>query len=287
MRYIFCQGTYLGDADKIRQVLINLIGNAIKFTTQGNIKIIIYEYQNKSELKANEIELYFGIQDTGMGISEVEQKKLFNRFSQIETSKNYNLQGTGLGLSICKKIVELMSGQIGVESIPEQGSKFWFTVKLEYVDKPVDKSSLKANNNHQTKNIPQSILIKIGKILVAEDNQVNQKVIKNQLKRIGYDCDIVENGQVAINKLQKESYNLILMDCQMPILDGYDATKIIRHQEANQNIIIIALSASAMTDDKQKCLNAGMNDYLSKPCSIDELQTMIIKWIGKNESLTK
>jgi CheY-like chemotaxis protein len=174
-----------------------------------------------------------------------------------------------------------MAGKIGFESIPNRGSNFWFTAKLESIDEILDNTSVTVLISQQRNNHHQSILIKPEKILVAEDNKVNQKVIKNQLKKIGYECDIVENGQAVFEQLQRRHYDLILMDCQMPILDGYDTTYQIRHQETTKNIIIIGLSAFAMKDDKQKCLDSGMNDYLSKPCSIPELEQMIQKWLKK------
>ncbi|TAE59777.1 MAG: response regulator [Nostocales cyanobacterium] len=270
---------YLGDPHRLRQILVNLLGNAVKFTSQGKIKITIHKYQTQDKMKSKEIELYFSIEDSGIGISKEDQKNLFQPFSQVENTTTRNFAGTGLGLSICKKLVELMAGKIGVNSTLHCGSNFWFTAKLEFVDEVNDTLSVISSISQQENNDHQSVLIKSEKILVAEDNKVNQKVISNQLKRIGYECDIVDNGQAVIDKLQEKSYHLILMDCQMPILDGYDATYQIRHQEITKNLIIIGLSAFAMKDDKQKCLDAGMNDYLSKPCSIPELEKMIQKWL--------
>ncbi|BAQ66564.1 response regulator [Geminocystis sp. NIES-3709] len=273
---------YLGDCQRLKQILINLVGNAIKFTSKGNIKIIIKEYSRLSDNKQNEIELYFAIQDSGIGINLEDQKKLFLPFSQVENSTTKNFQGTGLGLSICKKLVELMGGNIGIKSNLDQGSTFWFTANLKSLSY-LSSESL----NYQTKEniIDKKFIAKQEKILLVEDNKVNQIVVKNQLKKIGYKCDIADNGQIALDLLKKKSYDLIFMDCQMPILDGYDTTLAIRQNEKTKDMIIIGLTAFAMEKDKEKCIDSGMNSYLSKPCNLNEISSAIKKWIkGKNNS---
>jgi signal transduction histidine kinase/CheY-like chemotaxis protein len=277
---------YLGDPDRLKQILMNLIGNAVKFTERGSVTITIENYQAAAELPANEIELYFAIQDTGIGILLEDQNKLFQPFSQVNDSSTRKFEGTGLGLSICKKLVGLMGGKIGVTSEINQGSTFWFTAKLKCIAlevlSPLGQKDLtqstQDNQNQQISELRETL----ATILVVEDNRINQKLIKNQLKQLGYNCDIAENGAVALEKLQENSYPLILMDCQMPVLNGYDTTREIRQNEttqATQDMIIIGLTAFSMKDDRQKCLDAGMNDYLSKPCKLSQLQAMLEQWI--------
>ena len=271
---------YLGDSGRLKQILINLIGNAIKFTFTGSVKIIIQEFVANSAVgQENEeectIQLYFGIEDTGIGIALEAQNLLFQPFSQVESSTTRRFGGTGLGLAICKQIVELMDGSIGIKSHPNQGSTFWFTAKFQYLDcfpqaaiqKPSPKDPIK------------SVVLKTEKILLAEDNAINQKVVVTQFQRMGYKCDIAENGEVVLEKLKQKTYDIIFMDCQMPVLDGYDTTRVIRQNEQMKDLIIIGLTAFAMKDDREKCLDAGMNDYLAKPYTIPILQEMINKWI--------
>ncbi len=296
---------YLGDCQRLKQVLLNLIGNAVKFTAHGKIKIIIDKYStfldiktkplfkeenqnhilSKEDLaqlntqtnpKEDEIKLYFAIEDSGIGISSEDQKKLFLPFSQVENSTTKTFQGTGLGLSICKKLVELMGGNIGIESNIDQGSTFWFTVNLKSLN---DLSAESLQSENQENIMETKVITKQEKILLVEDNKVNQIVVKHQLRKIGYQCDIAENGQMALDLLQEKSYDLIFMDCQMPILDGYDATRAIRQNDQTKDLIIIGLTAFAMETDKEKCIDAGMNSYLSKPCSVNEIEIIIEKWI--------
>lgn len=265
---------YLGDSGRLKQVLINLIGNAIKFTFAGNVKIIIKEFVTDDE-DESKIQLYFGIEDTGIGIALEAQNLLFQPFSQVESSTTRRFGGTGLGLAICKQIVELMDGSIGVESHPNQGSTFWFTAKFQYLDRLPQAAIQKPSPKEPIK----QVVLKTEKILLAEDNAINQKVVVTQFQRMGYECDIAENGEVVLAKLKQKSYDIIFMDCQMPVLDGYDTTRIIRQNEQMQDLIIIGLTAFAMKDDREKCLDAGMNDYLAKPYTIPILQEMINKWI--------
>jgi CheY-like chemotaxis protein len=218
-----------------------------------------------------------------IGIDTENQIQLFQAFSQVENSSTRKFEGTGLGLFICQKLVGLMGGEIGVRSEINQGSTFWFTAKFKWLDldisSPLGQKDL-TQESQPTQNKPISELReKLAKILVVEDHRINQKLINNQLKKLGYSCDIVENGAVALEKLQENSYPLILMDCQMPVLDGYDTTREIRQNETKQDMIIIGLTAFSMKEDRQKCLDAGMNDYLSKPCQLSQLKEMLEKWI--------
>lgn len=267
----------LGDSFRLRQIIINLVNNAIKFTSQGEVNLIVEEIKidlSQYTNLENPICLKFSIKDTGIGIKKEQEEKLFKPFSQVNTSTTHNYGGTGLGLSICKQLVELMNGEIGLESNQEQGSLFWFNIIMDslLIVNNIE-NNLQSTNNFSAKSLREN------KILVVEDNRTNQTVIKLQMKKLGYTIDIANNGQEALEKLKINSYQLIFMDCQMPILDGYDTTRFIRETEHLKDNIIIGLTAFAMKGDEQKCLDAGMDDYVTKPISLDNLQIILNKWL--------
>lgn len=322
----------IGDLHKIQQILTNLIGNAIKFTEAGKIQVNVTKvaglpgeiYQNyltefsspSDKIMSNHCQLRFEVCDTGIGIKPEDQENIFKSFFQADSSSTRRYAGTGLGLAICQQLVQLMNGKIGVESEFGKGSKFWFTINVQYVtpnmtDEPSN-DVLEENTNTFTNTPSLASAGEAGenlaslKILVVEDTRVNQKVIQQQLKRLGCHADCVNNGQEALDQLELMDYDLILMDCQMPVLDGYAATQIIREREKQQKgdslavshspspkdpgdmipksktpksrTIIIGLTAYAMKGDREKCLAAGMDDYLSKPVSINDLSAMLQKW---------
>jgi signal transduction histidine kinase/DNA-binding response OmpR family regulator len=394
-----------GDVSRLRQILTNLVGNAIKFTKQGEV---IIEAVLESEA-SNTATIAFSVTDTGIGIPEDAQARLFHPFAQVDASMTRRYGGTGLGLAISRQLVELMGGEIGVESRPKAGSKFWFTLTFEkqinrgltqvspltaldlsrlrllivddnetnrtivryqvsawgievdeaenaaialqklrerpydlaildmqmpeidgetlgsqiksdpnlastklimmtsvhrwggakrmaelgfsaYLIKPVKQSRLldcimttmsptepvKASVS-PVQTMPSPVNSRL-KILLVEDNIVNQKVTLNQLKHLGYTADVAANGKEAIEMLNQIPYNLVLMDCQMPILDGYAATRAIREQQSRSQSVIIALTANAMLEDRERCLAAGMDDYLSKPISKEKLSEKLTYW---------
>lgn len=394
-----------GDVSRLRQILTNLVGNAIKFTKQGEV---IIKALLESET-SNTATIAFSVTDTGIGIPEDAQARLFHPFAQVDASMTRRYGGTGLGLAISRQLVELMGGEIGVESRPKAGSKFWFTLTFEkqmnrgltqvspvtaldlsrlrllvvddnetnrtivryqvsawgievdeaenaaialqklrersydlaildmqmpeidgemlgsqiksdpalastklimmtsvhrwggakrmaelgfsaYLIKPVKQSRLldcimttmsptepvKANVS-PVRTMPNPANSRL-KILLVEDNIVNQKVTLNQLKHLGYTADVAANGKEAIEMLNQIPYNLVLMDCQMPILDGYAATRAIREQQSRPQSVIIALTANAMLEDRERCLAAGMDDYLSKPISKEKLSEKLTYW---------
>jgi hypothetical protein len=427
-----------GDAGRLRQILTNLVGNAIKFTTQGEV-VVRTELQSETPTQAT---ILFSVTDTGIGITPEEQAKLFKPFSQVDASTTRKYGGTGLGLAVCKQLVTLMHGEIGVESRPNEGSRFWFAIPLKkhshplraeqrpfslpgqrllvvddnatnrkvvryqasqwgiqvdeadgaaaalkalqdaldsgtpydlalidmqmpevdgitlgkqiktnsiwatlplimltsnnqrgevqralnvgfaaYLIKPVKPSRLldtimtllgtepgpasglvssrraEVETSDSANSLPLSSQHKL-KILIAEDNFVNQKVALKQLKNLGYEADVVANGAEVLQLLETISYDLIFMDCQMPVLDGYEATREIRSRytgavlstannqslstdERHRQPIVIAMTANAMKEDRAKCLAAGMDDYLSKPVCREELQAMLIRWGNK------
>lgn len=245
-----------GDPIRLSQIFFNLIGNAIKFTEKGNIHIEI----KQRTFSNGQTALCISVEDTGIGISEDGQAKLFKRFSQSDSSITRRFGGTGLGLAICKQLIDLMDGEIGVDSTPAKGSRFWFNIPLiegktpeEF--EPIEKPFINTPNSGKRLNI-----------LIAEDNKVNQMLIKTVLQKLGHKVDIVFDGSEAVNAVQKQSYDLIVMDIQMPNMDGISATKTIRALNAPvSSIPIIALTANALPGDRETCLKAGMDGYLSKP----------------------
>lgn len=263
----------VGDHLRLKQILTNLVGNAMKFTEQGEVCVVVHlENTGPNE----QITLRFDIRDTGIGIPEDKLNRLFKAFSQIDSSTTRKYGGTGLGLAISEKLVALMGGQIWVKSKPDLGSTFSFTITA-YI----------GNLNRQMrfqdeKLIPNKLTTNFSKkfpfaILIAEDNQMNQHVILNILHKMGYEPDLVKNGQEALEAVKQKEYEIILMDIQMPVMDGLEATQIIRKTLKKQPIII-ALTANVMTDDEETCINAGMNDYIRKPFKLEELMSRLQKW---------
>ncbi len=253
-----------GDPYRLTQILTNLLNNAIKFTSKGSIRLLVELLQKDK----NRVVLLFKVIDTGIGISEANRKKLFKEFSQADDFTTRKYGGTGLGLSICRNLVSLMSGEIGVTSSPGEGSEFWFSLPFEINEKPLNK--LLADNSKLSGNIS---------ILYAEDNVINQQVTQLLLKNAGIKCDIAHDGNIAFDKFREKRYDLILMDMQMPACDGIESTKKIREYEEKHNngkpAYIVAVTANAMNEDREKCFLAGMNDFITKPFSEDELLKVI------------
>ncbi len=261
-----------GDDIRINQILINLIGNAIKFTNEGEVVLkidLIEDAENYYTIK-------FAIEDSGIGISIEKQKIIFEAFTQENGSTTRLYGGTGLGTTISKMLVDLMGGKIGLESpnpnnkINKNGSIFFFILKLKK-----DKTFIKQENLDSTYNLAN---IKKIKILIAEDNIVNQKILLSVLKQIKLNAEIANNGQEVLDKLANEKFDLVFMDIQMPILDGIKTVEIMRKK--NDNTLVIAMTANAMNEDKDMCINAGMNDYISKPFKKDDLYKLLYKYFG-------
>lgn len=275
-----------GDPGRLRQILVNLGTNAVKFTSSGKITI---QARLESEGEKNVI-LRFSVSDTGIGIPVDRQDILFLPFTQVDGSTTRKYGGTGLGLAISKQLAELMGGSIGVESEVGKGSTFWFTAMFEKQPaRPVTAGSLieiegERRDERFTAVIPaisESDRRKI-RILVAEDNPINQKVAQAMLKKIGLWADVVANGQEAIDSLRIIPYDLVLMDCQMPEMDGFEATRSIRRDASkvlNPKIPIIAMTAFTMRGDRDKCIQAGMNDFIAKPVQQKELAEMLARWL--------
>lgn len=265
---------FKGDAGRIRQVLINLMGNAIKFTNSGHIKLRVH---NLDPTMGGDIrQVLFEVEDTGVGIPEEAMERMFKAFSQADASTARKFGGTGLGLSISKGLVERMGGDIGVRHREAQpGTVFWFKLGLKV-------GNLCASPNSKFSNrIPEDIFK--GNVLVAEDNITNQKVAEAMLEKMGLRVHSVANGREVLDALREFSFDLILMDCQMPDMDGYEDSAIIRGSvnPSIKNVPIIALTAHATSGDREKCLACGMTDYLSKPVYPSELAKKIEPWVMK------
>jgi signal transduction histidine kinase/DNA-binding response OmpR family regulator len=241
-----------GDAGRLRQVLLNLVGNAIKFTDRGGVRV---EVAVVGSATGGAVPLRLSVVDTGAGIPPETQERLFQEFTQLDTSATRRSGGTGLGLAICRRIVTAMGGQIGVDSAPGRGSTFWFTVSLERAARPPTSAAA-----HPTP------MIGPLRLLVAEDNPVNQQVALGLLRRDRHDVDVVSNGREAVEAVATRRYDLVLMDVHMPEMDGCEATRAIRALPGVAGTVpIIALSASVMADELRQCLVAGMNGYVAKP----------------------
>ncbi len=256
------ESIYHGDPLRIGQVLTNLLNNAIKFTKSGEIKILIKNL--------DEDMVRVSVKDSGIGISQEQQKKLFDSFSQADGSTTRKYGGTGLGLSITKQLVELMGGEIFIESALGKGSSFVFEIKLPFGDRNALNSRLALKEE-------TAPLFKRSKILLAEDNEINQEIVVGLLEGSNLIVDVANNGLEAIETFKNERYELILMDIQMPVMDGYEATRLIRELDAS--VPIIALTANAMIEDTLKTKQAGMNEYLSKPIEIEKLYEALKKYV--------
>jgi len=263
----------LGDPNRVRQVLLNLINNAVKFTQSGSVRV---EVSLEKDLDVSM--LRFSVTDTGIGLSAEQSKLIFEPFRQADGSVTRKYGGTGLGLAICSRLVELMGGSISVISTPGQGSTFTFTTRCTVCDAP--RKMNEQGSAPKTPNPPSTI----GrlKILLAEDNRVNQLLAIRLLEGQGHEVVVVNHGRAALEAIERESFDLVLMDIQMPEMDGLEATRILRRREAEgfRSAPIIAMTAHAMKGDRDKCLAAGMRGYISKPIQPDEFFGLIEEIVG-------
>lgn len=264
-----------GDAFRFKQVIINLLSNAIKFTEQGKVELKL----NHLEEFDDSIRFTLSVTDTGKGMSEQFQKELFQRFTQEDVSSVRKVGGTGLGMTITREIIQLMGGEITVDSALNRGSTFLIQLQLPKGN-PLELSGLKQTT------LNQMGLLKGKSILIAEDNAWNQKVLELLLDKMSAQYNIVSNGQEAVEALSDQKYDLVLMDVQMPVMDGYSASKKIRN-DLKDLTPIIALTASAQRGEREKCIQFGMNDYLSKPFTEEELKATIFKNISLDSNQTE
>jgi len=259
----------VGDPLRLKQILINLTSNALKFTTKGCIQIQI----ELIEQKAEQVKLRFSITDTGIGISADTIPYLFDTFTQADASTTRKFGGTGLGLAICKRLTKMMGGELSVESQVDKGSRFIFTGV--FCVGQTEKNVLPAKKPLQTKPLQGA------RILLVEDNLINQQVAREIMESVGLVIDIANNGEEAVAVVNNVQFEAVLMDIQMPIMDGYEATRLIR--EKQRELPIIAMTAHAMSGDKEKCLIVGMNDYITKPIDEAVLLHTLGKWIALRE----
>ncbi|MCF8344339.1 MAG: response regulator, partial [Bacteroidales bacterium] len=261
----------IGDPLRLKQIIINLVNNAIKFTKKG--KVTLKAEQISEEDK--KIKLKFSVIDTGIGISEEGRKRLFKSFSQLSESTQRKFGGTGLGLAISKNLTQLMEGEIGVKSQEGKGSTFWFTAVFGKVHIRGEKEDQRSSAKKKQKSTDERKL----KILLVEDNKINQKVALASLKPFGHDIKVAENGEEAIEKYKNGTFDVILMDIQMPVMDGYSATREIRKIEKTENrphCKIVALTANARKEDQDESFKAGMDDFISKPFKRQDIERLFV-----------
>ena len=261
----------LGDPTRLRQIIVNLVSNALKFTKQGEVKVGI-DVVNKT---ADSVDLKVMVSDTGIGIPQSAQESLFNAFTQADGSTTRKYGGTGLGLAIVSQLVGLMGGALGVESVEGKGSVFWFTASFECSNKIPE-----AIQDDSSKN--EDIQLE-AKVLLVEDNPINLMVAQKMLEKVGLKASLANNGVEALQQLNEQSFDLVLMDCQMPEMDGFDATREIRRLDIRalnkQPLPIVAMTANVMSGDRERCLEVGMDDYIGKPVQREQLASVLKKWL--------
>ena len=277
-----------GDEARLRQILINLAGNAVKFTEKGSVTIRVTADRQEADRHL----FRFEVEDTGIGIPAEKIPILFDAFSQVDTSTTRKFGGTGLGLAICRKLVDLMGGEIEVESTEGEGSTFWFTLPLRTSEPPrargEERNSASSEPDRAKSHTEESAAADTGKdqgtavpILLAEDNRTNALVAVKILERHGYHVDWVTDGQKAVEAFKRHPYELILMDCQMPVVDGFEATRRIRALAGGGDVKILALTASSFDQDRRRCLEAGMDEHIPKPFKAKELLIAVERFLKK------
>jgi len=268
----------IGDAARLQQVIVNLVGNAVKFTPGGEVfvEVSLHAETEKSH------EILFSIRDNGVGVSAEDLRKLFSPFAQADSSNTRKFGGTGLGLAISKSIVEMMQGAITIESVEGKGTAITFTVVLE--------KGLGCSPYEEVKpavavpkpggaDTAQAVSTGRCKVLIVEDNVINAKLLRKTLELQGIDCDVAVNGQEAVTARARQDYDLIFMDCQMPVMDGYEAARQIRLMEAGKkHTPIIALTARSLSGEVERCLAAGMDECVFKPYYVDQITSIVGKY---------
>lgn len=273
---------YMGDSYRIRQILVNLLGNAIKFTEKGSVALKV---KLENSFSGNDV-LLFSIQDSGSGIPEDKLDRLFKPFAQLDSSSTRRYGGTGLGLSICQKLVELMGGKIGVNSSFETGSEFWFKIPLVLPVESRGKSPEKRAKSERQGSFEgrkrEEIQSESPKVMIVDDDETNRFVLKTIFQDTGIRLSTAKNGKEAVDFFEKDRFDLIFMDCQMPVMDGFKATEKILSDSAARSWtrpVIIALTADASRLSRQRCKEVGMDDYLLKPIEFKRLQRTLDNWL--------
>ena len=258
-----------GDSLRLGQVLLNLVANAIKFTASGKIVLSVRQLQRDKD----GVTVSFTVRDSGIGMTIEEQVRLFKPFTQADTSTTRKYGGTGLGLAICQQLVGMMGGKISVSSEPGNGSEFTFTIRYAIGSLRPEQTGANSDGTETFATISGA------KVLLVEDNEFNQLVATEMLEAEGLSVTLAVNGEQALEKLRSETFDAVLMDVQMPVLDGLEATRRLRRMDGLDTLPVIAVTAHAMAQDRQRCLDAGMSDYVSKPINLRELRRMLAKWI--------
>jgi CheY-like chemotaxis protein len=261
----------MGDPLRLRQLLVNLLHNAVKFTDRGSVHLIVTHTGLDS---AGAWQLRFEVRDTGPGIARDQLASVFEAFTQADASTTRRHGGSGLGLAIVKDLTELMGGQLGVDSRVGEGSTFWFQIALQPALEAAAPTPL----------APIEIGELAAHVLLAEDDDVNQMVVEAMLTRLGCIVDVAADGQAACAAARERRYDLILMDCHMPSMDGFEATRHIRDDEfehGHGHTPIVALTADALAGDRERCIEAGMDDYMTKPVSSAMLAAVVERWTGR------
>lgn len=271
--------SWQGDTTRLSQALINYLGNAIKFTERGQITLSACLVEES----AGNCLLRFAVSDTGIGMTSEQLERMFNAFEQADNSTSRRYGGTGLGLAITRHIAALMGGEVGVDSSPGEGSTFWLTVRLA--------RGQTAQGSLSTENNAEDVLrrdFRGQRILLAEDEPINQEIARELLADVGLVLDVADDGAQAVSLAQRNDYALILMDVQMPVMDGLDAARAIRRLIDRAGVPIVAMTANAFAEDREQCLAAGMNDFLAKPVDPEDLFQVLVSWLKKSgETLSK
>jgi signal transduction histidine kinase/CheY-like chemotaxis protein len=270
------------DPVRVRQILLNLASNAVKFTERGRVRIEV--------TRPDAAHVRIAVVDSGIGIAPDQIDRLFRRFTQADSSTTRRYGGTGLGLAISKSLVQLMGGEIGASSEPGKGSTFWFVLPM--LGSPVAAAETKeraggdkTSSGAASRPAAPASRAGDGRLLLVEDNGVNQMVALRMLARLGYQVDLAHHGREALERLARETYDLVLMDCQMPEMDGFEATRIIRDPGSavlDHGIPIVAMTANAFEEDRERCLAAGMDDFLAKPVDRNALEAMLARWLPRS-----
>jgi len=263
----------LGDAMHLMQILLNLAGNAVKFTARGSVSVRVL----MDEESAGAVVVRFEVADTGIGIDPEDQRRIFSAFEQADGSMSRKYGGTGLGLAISRRLAQMMGGDIGVDSAPGQGSTFWFTARL---DKAADAAPPAPIFSGEAETCLKAEFAG-ARVLLVEDEPINQEVTQDLLEEVGLVVDVAENGRDAVELARRNDYALILMDMQMPVMNGIDATREIRQISGRENTPILAMTANAFAEDRQLCINAGMNDHIAKPVEPRQMFLTLLGWLSR------
>jgi two-component system sensor histidine kinase/response regulator len=263
----------LGDPTRLRQALLNYVTNAVKFTEQGSVSVRLRVDDETDDT----VQVRFEVEDTGIGIDPEARARLFSVFEQADNSTTRRYGGTGLGLAITRRLAQLMGGDAGVDSEPGIGSTFWFTARLRRAGAAVTAPVAPAGGGAEHE-LRQRFAGR--RILLVEDDPLNREIAALLLGQVGLETDSAEDGEIAVTLAAKGDYALILMDMQMPVMGGLDATRLIRASGTAKRIPIVAITANAFSEDRERCLAAGMDDFIAKPFNPDNLYATILKWLA-------